>query len=396
MKIAIFGSYNGTSIGDTAILLGLLHGIAQITPQAQVTVLTMGPVGLARDLALTGLARAPDMVRANVHGPAEWPLMRGLWWRLERLGLPLGTTFNSARVRKVLMGHDLLIIGGGNLLMDLFEGGVTLIENITAAAQATGTPYMFAGVGAGPVAQARSRARLGICLAKAEQVVVRDAPSLQICQNDLGRADTRRAPDLAFALEHPLRKAVRKTLAVNVAAVGSPTWPVQDAALYDAYLDGMARLVVQAARATELAGVEIVTSNPAVDLGAGRDLVARLAGRVPCPVTLPPLHDVTDILDAFGRAQLALVTRLHAGIMAAHAGTPVLAVAYQPKVAAVLAEAGIAPAAIALDDLCRPDFDTSAALQIARTHPAGVQAQTRAQALAAIGDLLAAAMGGRA
>jgi polysaccharide pyruvyl transferase WcaK-like protein len=82
--------------------------------------------------------------------------------------------------------------------------------------------------------------------------------------------------------------------------------------------------------------------------------------------------------------------------MAAHAGAPVLPVAYQPKVAAVLAEAGIAPVAIALDDLRRPDFDASAALQIARAHPAGVGAQIRAQALDAIRDLLPAALGMRA
>lgn len=392
MKIAIFGSYNGTSIGDTAILLGLLHGIAQIAPQAQVTVLTMGPVGLARDLALTGLARAPDMVRANVHGPAEWPLMRGLWWRLERLGLPLGTTFNSARVRKVLTGHDLLIIGGGNLLMDLFEGGVALIENITAAAQATGTPYVFAGVGAGPVARATSHARLRACLAGAQRVVVRDAPSQHFCRDVLGRLDTQCAPDLAFALDHALSQADRKTLAVNVAAIGSPAWPVQDAGLYDTYLEGMARLVVQACVQIQPAGIEIITSNPAVDLGAGRDLAARLdarlKGRVPRPVTMPPLRDVTDILDAFHRAQLAIVTRLHAGILAAHAGAPVLPVAYQPKVAAVLAEAGIAPAAIALDDLCRPDCDASAYLHIARTHHVGVAGAIRSQALAAIRNLL--------
>lgn len=401
MKLAIFGSYNGTSIGDTAILLGLLHGIAQVAPQAQVTVLSMGPVDLARDLALTGqslagLARAPDMVRANIHAPAEWLLVRSLWWRLERLGLPLGTAFNSARVRKILAGHDLLIIGGGNLLMDLFEGGVTLIENITTAAQTAGTPYVFAGVGAGPVAQATSRARLGVCLAGAQRVVVRDAPSQQLCRDGLGRANTRCAPDLAFALDHSVAQGARTTLAVNVAAIGSPTWPVQDAALYDAYLDGMARLVVQACGQIQPARVEIITSNPAVDLGAGRDLMARLQGQAPCPVTLPPLRDVTDILDAFGRAKMAIVTRLHAGIMAAHAGAQVLPVAYQPKVAAVLAEAGIAPAAIALDDLCRPDFDTSAPLLMARTHPAGISSDTRAQALAAIRDLLPAAMGARA
>lgn len=389
MKLAIFGSYNGTSIGDTAILLGLLHGIAQTAPDARVTVLTMGPLDLSRDLALTGLTHPPRLVRANVHAVAEWPLVRSLWWRLQRLGLPLGTRFNHARVRKALAGQDLLIIGGGNLLMDLFKSGVTLIENITSAAQDAGTPYSFAGVGAGPVAQATSAARLGACLAPAQRMVVRDTPSRALCIEALGRADTQCAPDLAFALHHHrVPQGARPMLAVNVAAIGAPTWPVQDAGLYHAYLDGLARLVLTTATQMQPEGIEIVTSNPAVDLGASRDLAARLAGQTSCPVTLPPLRDVTDILDAFGRAQMAIVTRLHAGIMAAHAGAQVLPVAYQPKVAAVLAEQGIAPASIALTDICKPDFDTGRVLQLARAHPAGVSPQTRAQALAAIRDLL--------
>lgn len=388
MKLAIFGSYNGTSIGDTAILLGLLHGIAQTAPDARVTVLTMGPLDLSRDLALTGLTHPPRLVRANVHAVAEWPLVRSLWWRLRRLGMPLGTRFNHARVRKALAGQDLLIIGGGNLLMDLFERGVDLIENITGAAQAAGTPYSFAGVGAGPVAQAASAARLAASLAPAQRVIVRDAPSRALCIEALARADTTCAPDLAFALPERESHARRDALAVNVAAVGAPTWPVHDAQGYQLYLDGMTRLVLEAAAQIKPARIEIVTSNPAVDLGAGRDLAARLAGQTSCPVTLPPLRDVTDILDAFGRAQMAIVTRLHAGIMAAHAGAQVLPVAYQPKVAAVLAEQGIAPASIALTDICKPDFDTGRVLQLARAHPAGVSPQTRAQALAAIRDLL--------
>lgn len=396
MKLAVFGSYNGTSIGDTAILLGLLHGIAQALPDAQVTVLSMGPLDLSRDLALTDLGRPPRVVRANIRAAAEWPLVRSAWWRLERVGLPLESAFNRARVRTVLEGQDLLIIGGGNLLMDLFEGGIALIENITAAAQAAGTPYVFAGVGAGPITQATSRERLRVCLAPARRVLVRDTPSQRICIDGLGRADTRCAPDLAFAMHHSVPQCARVTLAVNVAAIGAPTWPVQDAGLYQSYLDGLARLVVMAAAQMQPARIEILTTNPAVDLEAGRDLAARLAGQTACSVSVPHIHDVTDVLDAFSRAQLAIVTRLHAGIMAAHAGAKVLPIAYQPKVAAVLAEQGIAPASIALYDICHPRFDASAPLRMSRAHPAGVSPKTRTQVLAAIRDLVTEQTGMRA
>ena len=388
MKVTVVGSYNGTSIGDTAILLGLLSAISAAYPSAIVTVLTMGPLNLSRDLALTGLVHAPRLVRANIHSPAEWPILRALWWRLQRFGLPLGTQFNLARARKALAGQDLLIIGGGNLLMDLFATGVDLVENITFAAMESAVPYSFAGVGAGPVSHASSAARLTACLAPARRVVVRDAPSRALCMEMLGRADTRCAPDLAFALPAYESRATREVLAVNVAAVGAHTWPVRDAPGYQRYLNGMARLVLEAATQTRPARIEIITTNPAVDVGAAQDLAARLTEMAAVPVLMPVLHDVTGILDAFGRAKLAITTRLHAGIMAAIAGAPVLPVAYQPKVASVLNEAGVAPQAIALKALQSQDFDTGHMLALTGEYGVRPRAQVRAQALAAVRDLL--------
>lgn len=388
MKLAIFGSYNGTSIGDTAILLGLMHGIAQFAPDTQVTVLTMGPIDLSRDLALTGLVQPPRLVRINVPAPAEWPVVRSMWWRLARLGLPLRTGFNAARCFRQLREQDLLIIGGGNLLMDLFETGVDLVENITRTAQAADTAYIFAGVGAGPIAQAASAERLAACLSSAQRVLVRDESSRALCVETLGRADAACAPDLAFALPARNSAGLRMALAVNVAAIGAPTWPVQDAQCYQRYMDGMARLVLNAATQIQPQCIEIVTTNPAVDLCAARDLAARLAGRTVLPVLLPVLRDVTDLLDAFGRARLAIVTRLHAGITAALAGAPVLPVAYQPKVSSVLLEQRVAYQAIALDELQSPDFDAGATLIQSINHGAGLRPETRTRVLAAIRELL--------
>jgi polysaccharide pyruvyl transferase WcaK-like protein len=272
--------------------------------------------------------------------------------------------------------------------MDLFETGVDMIEDITSAAEATATPYSFAGVGAGPIASPVSAARLATTLAPAQNVLVRDGLSRDLCVEALGRTDTRCAPDLAFALRACAGQAHRSTLAVNVAAVGSTTWPVRDAEGYRLYLDGMTRLVLEAAAKTRPDCIEIVTTNPAVDNDAGRDLAARLADRAAIPVRQPVLRDVTDILEAFGRAKLAIITRLHAGIMAALAGAPVLPVAYQPKVVAVLSETGIASQAISLTDLQSLEFNTATALAQAIEHGSGLRPETRELALSSISDLL--------
>ena len=75
-KIAIYGAYNGTSVGDTAILVGLLRAISQVFPDADVTVLTQGPIDFSRDASFCGLDRPPTMVRNNVYRIAEWPLVQ--------------------------------------------------------------------------------------------------------------------------------------------------------------------------------------------------------------------------------------------------------------------------------------------------------------------------------
>lgn len=389
MKITIFGSYNGTSIGDTAILLGLLHGIAQSAPEAMITVLTMGPIDLSRDLSMVGLVHPPRLVRANCFEAAEWPLLRSFWWRLSHLGLPMGTEFNHVRVCKELINQDLLIIGGGNLLMDLYPSNVDLIENITHAAQATATPYCFVGVGAGPITHSSSADRLAACLASAQNVVVRDTISCELCTESLQRADSHYAPDLAFALPlYETHASLRDSLAINLAAVGSLTWPVRDEAGYQLYLDGMVRLVLRAVEQIKPALIEIITTNPAVDRCAALDLAKGLADQTNLPLRIPHLYDVTDVLVAFSRAKFAITTRLHAGIIASLAGVSVLPVSYQPKVKAVLSEVGIANQVLMLSELQDPNFDLGDVLDLATQHGSGPYPVTRARVVSALKDLL--------
>ena len=55
-KIAIFGSYNGTSIGDTAILLGLLSSIERIYgSNIEVNVLLMNPINIKKECLPFGI-----------------------------------------------------------------------------------------------------------------------------------------------------------------------------------------------------------------------------------------------------------------------------------------------------------------------------------------------------
>lgn len=376
MRIGVFGSYNGTSVGDTAILLGLLRAISLAAPNAQITILTLGPIGLSRDLPLAELAVAPELVRANVWGIQEVPVLRSLLWRVDRLvnfNRWLGK-INIDRCRSIIGKQDLLIIGGGNLLMDLFEGHVEILSSICDVARAVEVPYVFLGVGAGPIQSAQSRRTLGQCLEHARKVVVRDSASLDICRDTLGRNDAECAPDLAFALRGPAHHVPRgRVLALNLASLGDATWPWRDETRYRAYLDGFVQLARAAIHRFRPDHVEIISTNMSVDHRATHEAAAALgrgSAALSCPVSVVSCADVTEVLAAFSRAELAITTRLHAGILAVIAGCRVLPVVYDNKVFAVLKEGDICAASVDLASLADPAWSAGGVFDAVANAPA--------------------------
>lgn len=394
MRIAIFGSYNGTSVGDTAILLGLLRAIGSAAPNAKVTVLSMGPIGLSRDASITELSVAPKLVRANARGFQEAPVLRSLLWRVDRW-VPFSRwlgKLNIGRCRAIIEQQDLLIIGGGNLLMDLFKGHVEILSAVCDLARAANVPYAFLGVGAGPINATESRLVLSECLANARHVIVRDAASRNICRGTLGRDDTRKAPDLAFALQgaaHTDRS--RNAFALNLASIGDTTWPWRDEAKYRAYVDGFIRLARAASHRCTPGHVEIISTNMSVDQRASHEVAQALSygsTALSCPVSVVACADVTDALAAFSRADLAITTRLHAGIIAAIAGCRVLPVVYHDKVRAVLEDEGISPVSVDIASLADPAWSPDSLFADIAVAPAGLLRAIAQQVIGAVDEVL--------
>jgi polysaccharide pyruvyl transferase WcaK-like protein len=377
-------------VGDTAILLGLLRAIGLTGVKTEVTVLSMGPIDMSRDAGLIGQTQVPRLIRANARRFEELPVLRSLIWRAGRW-VPYGRwlePINVGRCRSILKHQDMLIIGGGNLLKDLYEGNVRILETVCNAARAAGVPYAFLGVGAGPINSADSRKRLGACLASAEAVLVRDAASRDLCCDVLGRRDTLRSPDLAFALQGVLPTARRRrALAINLASYGDQTWPWQDESKYTAYLEGFIRLARAAAQRLKPDRLNIISTNMRVDHRATREVAAALgrgSAALDCPVSVVPCADVTGAVGAFSSAGMAITTRLHAGILAGIAGCRVLPVVYDNKVRAVLEEEGVSQTSIDLADLADLAWSPDCSIAVTAEASAGL---SRAIASEVTGDV---------
>jgi len=343
-KIAIYGSYNGTSIGDTAILLGLLSSIERLFGgEIDVNVLVMKAVGIERECRQLDIGlKVHEIVITEFAEPETFSAS------VTRLGQRILNRFIAPKIIKrptleaALKGVDHLLIGGGNLIMDLYPEAPDRLKEICDCAVRQKVAFSFIGVGAGPIDSEAGRRTLYACMKAADNVYCRDKDSLALVQK-LGIKNAAEIPDLALGLSVPetLLKDDRnrdRTVLFNVASVYGPGWPYQDDSKYDDYIGNMVNVASRIASSGKFDRLVLFYSNYPLDTAGGKAFMQSLQKKklsIDVEEIDRPLS-VAEIIRLASRAKLAVVTRLHAGIMVHHGGTPVAAVCYQPKVKSVL------------------------------------------------------------
>ncbi len=344
-NIAVFGSYNGTSIGDTAILLGLLESLHRVAGNSiRVTVFTMGEVDIAEEIAACGLELTVREINVRIARRKESStLARIITGVLSRVRTKIfgQSTIDVDLLKRELRKQDAMLIGGGNLIMDLYPQWPQLLNTVCRSADAAGVPYSFVGVGAGPISGGAEL--LASCVAGAAHTYFRDAASNGCCVDALGFRSGLVAPDLALGLTHSgpaTACAPREGIAVNVASVFSRSWPHPDATKFEKYIDGMCQLVSRAATERGVRRIMVFNTNyPLDDLGSAAFVDRLSVINSSLEITyLDGRLAVAEITRVCSLARLAIVTRLHAAILAKLAGAEVVAIAYQPKVSDVLKE----------------------------------------------------------
>ncbi|MGE5529222.1 MAG: polysaccharide pyruvyl transferase CsaB [Patescibacteria group bacterium] len=314
--IVISGYYGAGNTGDEAILAAMLEALRAAIPGGEFVV-------LSRDPAHT----------RTLHGVAA--LHRGLGRDL-RAKLSL------------LRRADLFISGGGGLFQDAFPRrhiprSVLYYAGICALARLCGCPVMFYAQGIGPLrgrlARRLARAAAGLACA----VTVRDPGSAALLL-DLGArgAPIRVAADPVLAWHPPREGGVLERFGLGgrrILAVSVRPWPGQ----------ACLRAVAGAADRAAAHGLRPVF----VPFARGVDEEACRAARASmadgdAAVILPHLPPA-DVYRVLAGAELVLGMRLHALIFAAAAGVPMVGLAYEPKVRALMDLLGLAPWSLALD-----------------------------------------------
>ena len=314
----------------------------------------------------------------------------------------------QAVARRDLLGAvrscDAVVLGGGGLLQD-----VTSSWNLpyhlapVAAALAAGLPVVGLGLGAGPLRTRGGRAQVGGLLPRLREVAVRDAGSAEVLRG-LG-VPTSVTADAAWA-GLPARdlpgQATHDVVAVCPRRVAHPHGLARLAPVGAARrlrrvrarwrrgrADGrgedeeqrlsrsagaLADLVAATGLRLRLVALDTAADGPECDA-----LADRLPGSVEAEVVRPSRAAVRDVV---GGARLVVATRLHGAVLGLADGRPVVALAYDPKVASLAAGsrgvrhvpwrpdggADLAGAAIAL--LSSPESAQAAALAADRARQA--------------------------
>ena len=371
VRLGIFGSYNASSQGDLAILAGMLTQIEEHFPAAEVTVFAFDPAFIQAALTprypfLRAVAARPGLpstaserpharpAAASPHPQATRGITRVLqtWpWMHDGALVARYNHFWRQQLRR-LRSLDLLLIGGGGLLVDLYAKWPIYPLLYVLLARRARIPVMFYAVGVGPIATWRGKFYFSLALNLSQGVTVRDRRSLAQARKLLFQPEGKLqlAADPAFALRNAVQPTAHAPssargrrnhpqIGLTTAALYRPgNWPIADPRRYHRYVRHMADLV--ASLTNRLAAkVVLFATNCPQDLHTAKDILRQARPQIlRGEATLFSPCTLSDISSLLSTLDLVIGTRLHSLILALVHEVPALGLAYQDKVTALYEE----------------------------------------------------------
>lgn len=313
MRIGIIGNYGHNNNGDEAILSGLIH---QLTTD-----------GNMKKDKIVVFSNNPKNTQSR-HGVQAVPL-------LHKRGGILSSGLTTVREsRRIMKGLDLIIIGGGGLLMDMYKRDAPLYSVLGLTGKASGCRIAIHGVGAGPIDTKVGKFFIKRLLQAASTVAVRDEKSKQLLERIGVKKDVRVIYDPAFSVPRSSpRTHTDRIQKVGVTAVpyfSSQYWPETDLARYEAYISGVAHALDQLIAEKKVQVTFFSTKFPE-DVQVTKDIASHMTARDCVQINENNLLP-EEIVALASEQDVIIGTRLHSLILAVNAGTPVIGIEYHPKV----------------------------------------------------------------
>lgn len=312
MKIGIVGNYGNDNNGDESILSGIIEQVKQTfsVTSADITV-------FSNNMQQT----------SEQYGVQSYPL----YYRKTNLYKTFYATYKTNQ--KYVANFDLLIIGGGGILMDLYRREAHLYSAYALMAKKCNVPYIVYGCGAGPLDTLSGKFMIRIMCRFAENVSVRDPESKQLLERLGIKKPIEVIGDPAFTLYQPKQQHAEVPKKVGISAVpiyNANYWPSGDVEKYESYVESMATNLDQL---VEMKNVDITffaTKYPQ-DVTVTKDIQKKMRYAKRTKIIDQNLKP-NALLDITSKQDVVIGTRLHSLILATNSATPIIAISYHQKV----------------------------------------------------------------
>ena len=316
-RLLLSGYYGYGNAGDEAVLAGLVAGFRAAAPAAE--------------LSLTALSGNPAETRAAQ-------------------GIEAVDRYRLAALLPAIARCDVFLSGGGSLLQDVTSAhGIFYYLGVVRLAQMLGKKTLFIAQGIGPLTLPRSRKLVAAVANKLDAITVRDPDSAALLR-EIGVS----RPPMEVTADPALLLSPSTSSQKSGFGVALRPW------------HGQEQLGAQTAAACFLSlskqTPHLLPMQPGSDtLIAGQfaEAWAALGGAAIPARPSPATQGLPALLSIIAGCDMMVGMRLHALILAAAAGVPSVALAYDPKVAAFMQASGQGDAVY---DLSAPDADALAAL----------------------------------
>lgn len=295
-------------------------------------------------------------------------------------------------VAEAISSSDLVVsIPGGYLNALRYTDDLWLFHVPTfMLASYLGKPAVLGPCSVGPFT--RSHRGFAIRTLDACQLILTREDESVALMRELGVADEKivRTPDMAFAF--PLTPTTevglesiagvlnfargREIIGVSVREHSFPGH-ANPKEMQRQYLGYVADSVSQVAESGE--AVVVIVPQTLEDIPVGAEFLKVLAARHPSVEALAVSADLTpsELTDLYAKFRLLVGTRMHANILSMSAGTPVAAIAYEPKTMGILSRMGLPEWCVYIDQLDNGRLDALVERQWNDAARLGVTAKER-------------------
>jgi polysaccharide pyruvyl transferase WcaK-like protein len=341
-SICLFGLFGMDNYGNDGSLEAMLMFLRQTWPDARYACICIDPAKVRRHHAIDAV-------------PISWPgFTNRLLRACDKAGLARKLVNWLIAINHICK-FDVLIIPGTSTLCDYRAnpfGAPYALFRWAAAARLCGTKLYFVSTGAGPIHRRLSRTMLTYVAKWAHYRSFRDMVSKDFLTG-LG-IDTRMDavyPDLAFKLPIPAPRAVSAVRPVTVALGlmdynGWQGHALCDTAVYAIYLTKMVQcaeaLLGKGYRVRLLVG-EIADQRAVADLVLGleqRGYAAATGGAA--RIVAEPVGSLHDLMRQMQDTNVVVASRFHNVICALKLSKPTVAIGYEAKHDALMADFGLA------------------------------------------------------